>query len=90
MNKIAYDENKIKIMAKLAVYDKRTSENDLKKTSHFRHDYVYKRNSSIRLGVFIGTLIIAVFYALHLATINELDLFILIATGAYRPYFMNL
>jgi len=70
-----YDKEKIRIMSKMAVYDKRDFERDSKAGQYFRHDFIYKRNMQMRFFLGIGCVILLVFYILHLLAIEGADLF---------------
>lgn len=72
-----HDKEKIRIMSKMAVYDKRGFDKDAKANQYFRHDYIYKRNMSMRFFLGFGCLILIFFYALHLLAIEDVDIFTL-------------
>ncbi|MCL2376006.1 MAG: hypothetical protein FWC76_01290 [Defluviitaleaceae bacterium] len=61
-----YDKDKIRIMSKLAVYDKNDFERDSKSSQYFRHDYIYKHNMRMRFFLGIGCVILLFFYVMHL------------------------
>jgi len=71
-----YDRERIIIMSKLAVYD-RDHRDDYKKEQYFRHDYNYKQNTWTRIYVFIGALILVVFYFLHKTAMSGTEFFAL-------------
>ena len=66
--------NRIKIMTALALYDKDFGRKDKIANENLRRDYVFKKNNSIRMGVFLGFLICLLFYGLHLMFIQEADI----------------
>ena len=68
-------EEKIIIMTKLAIYDKRYGEADKEATSFFRHDYVYWQNFWNRFYALIGCFIIIGFYAFNRIFVNAEDVF---------------
>ncbi|MDR2182558.1 MAG: hypothetical protein LBE55_00115 [Clostridiales bacterium] len=70
-----YDKDKIRIMSKMAVYDKRDFERDAKAGQYFRHDFIYKRNMQMRFFLGIGCVILLFFYIMHLLAIEGADLF---------------
>ena len=72
-----YDKDKIRIMSKLAVYDKNDFERDAKANHYFRHDYIYKHNMRMRFFLGIGLVILLFFYVMHLLAIEGADLFTL-------------
>lgn len=74
MNEV-YNKKKIAIMAKMAVYDKNGFEKDAKSNQYFRHDFIYKKNMSMRFFVGVGCLFLAGFYVLHLFAFREADIF---------------
>ena len=57
MKKTQINEEQIKIMSKLAVYDKTYGDADRAANDLYYRDYVYKKNFIIRLFALIGTLI---------------------------------
>lgn len=69
-----FDRQKIIIMSKLAVYDKNYAREDRKKAEYFRHDYVYRQNLGTRFYVFIGSVIVILFYLVHKIVIDSLDI----------------
>jgi hypothetical protein len=69
------DKDKIRIMAKMAVYDKKGFERDARANQYFRHDFIYKRNMQMRFHLGIGCIILAVFYVLYLIAIQGYDIF---------------
>ena len=69
------DKNKIRIMSQLAVYDKKGFEKDASANDYFRHDFIYKKNMSMRFHVGAGILILAIFYFLYLLSVREEDIF---------------
>jgi len=71
----AKDFEKIRIMSKMAVYDKRGFEKDAKSNHYFRHDYIYKKNMRMRFFLGLGCLILALFYAMYLIGVDEVDIF---------------
>ncbi|MDR2168148.1 MAG: hypothetical protein LBE35_09925 [Clostridiales bacterium] len=71
------DKDKIRIMAKMAVYDKKGFERDARANQYFRHDFIYKRNMQMRFHLGIGCIILAIFYIMYLLLVREHDLFAL-------------
>ena len=70
-----YDKDKIRIMSKMAVYDKRDFERDAKSGQYFRHDFIYKKNMQMRFFLGIGCVILLFFYVMHLLAIEGVDFF---------------
>lgn len=70
------DLKKIRIMTNLAIYDKQHGEEDRKITSHYRRDYVYKKNLSIRIGVLLGSMVLAMLYYGYKLFVAEADIFV--------------
>jgi len=70
-----HNQEKIVIMAKLAVYDKNTGKDDWKDNVFFRQDYIYANNMRTRFFAFFGCLILTVFYILHIAAFQDTDIF---------------
>ena len=71
------DLKKIRIMTNLAIYDKLHGEEDRKITSHYRRDYVYKKNLSIRIGVLLGCGVLVMLYYGYRLFVTGTDMFIL-------------
>ena len=59
------DKRKIRLMAKLASYDKNQGEKDKKILEFYKWDYVYKNNALNRICVTLGFLVFAMLYAAH-------------------------
>ena len=72
-----YDKEKIRLMSKMAVYDKRDFNKDSKANHYFRHDYIYKKNMRMRFFLGIGCIILIIFYALYLLVVEGVDIFAL-------------
>jgi len=68
------DHESIRLMAKLASYDKYHAAPDRKKAVYLRHDYVYRQNMASRFFVLIGSLFVAVFYFMHRIMFGGLDI----------------
>jgi len=66
---------KIRIMSKMAVYDKRGFQRDSKANHYFRSDFIYKKNMQMRFFLGIGCAILILFYAMHLMGTEEADIF---------------
>jgi hypothetical protein len=66
---------KIRIMAKLAIYEKNYGEKDRKANMYFKHDYIYWSNFWTRLFVFIGCLILIGLYVLDMVFVKGEDIF---------------
>lgn len=69
------DLKKVRIMTNLAIYDKHHGEEDRKITSHYRRDYVYKKNLGIRIGVFLGSAVLAMLYYGYKLFVAGTDIF---------------
>lgn len=69
------DLKKIRIMTNLAIYDKHHGEEDRRITSHYRRDYVYKKNLSIRIGVLLGSAVLAMLYYGYKLFVAGTDIF---------------
>ncbi|MCL2752806.1 MAG: hypothetical protein FWE44_01500 [Defluviitaleaceae bacterium] len=68
---------KIRLMAKMATYDKKGFERDAEANQYFRHDYIYKKNMALRFSVGVGCLILALFYFVYLTAVQGADIFAL-------------
>lgn len=71
------DLEKIAVMTKLAVYEKKYGEKDRKISDYFRYDYIYWSNFQARLCAFIGCLIILGLYFAKLVFLEEMDIFVI-------------
>ena len=69
------NEEKVIIMTRLAMYDKKYGEADKGANSFFRHDYVYWKNFWNRFYALIGCFIIIAIYAFNKIVVNAVDLF---------------
>ena len=67
-------KNRIIIMAKMAVYDKRHGEADREVFSFFRRDYIYRKNMWTRLCVALGAGFLLAVYWLHQIFIYGIDI----------------
>ena len=70
-----YDKDKIRIMSKMAIYDKRDFDKDAKAGQYFRHDFIYKKNMRMRFFLGIGCVILLFFYVMYLLAIEGADIF---------------
>jgi len=70
-----HNPEKIILMAKLAIYDKNTGKEDRKDSDFFRQDYIYSSNMKTRFYAFFGCIILSVFYFLHMAAFQDVDIF---------------
>ena len=66
------NEKKVKIMTRLAIYEKNIGEEDLRINEYFKNDYVSMNNLMTRLGV---TLVCLVIFGIHLG-LKIFDIFI--------------
>jgi len=67
-------KNKIILMTRMAIYDKRYAEADREVFAFFRRDYIYRKNMWTRLCVAIGSIILLALYWLHQIFIYGVDL----------------
>ena len=72
---VGYDINKIRLMSKMALYDKKGFQKDAEANEYFRHDFIYKKNMSLRFYVGIGVLILLVFHVLRVLSDAQGDIF---------------
>ena len=68
------NKNKIIIMSKMAVYDKRYGANDRAVFSYFRRDYIYRKNMWTRLCVSMGSVFLLGTYWLYQIFIYGVDI----------------
>ena len=86
-----YDKEKIRIMSKMAVYDKRDFDRDARAGQYFRHDFIYKRNMQMRFFLGIGCIILLFFHVMYLLAIEGADIFAMdFQTEAIRLLFFAL
>lgn len=72
-----YDINKIRLMSKMALYDKKGFQKDAEANEYFRHDFIYKKNMSLRFYVGVGILILLIFHVLRVLSSVGGDVFAL-------------
>jgi hypothetical protein len=78
------DREKILLMVKLALYDKRHGDADRAVFRFYRRDYIYRLNMMTRLSVAAGALILLALYWMHQILIENADFTeINYAQGAY-------
>ena len=68
------NKDKVILMAKMAVYDKRHGQSDRAIFSYFRRDYIYRKNMWTRLCVSIGAVFLLMLYWLHQIFIYGADI----------------
>ena len=68
------NNNRIILMAKMAIYDKRYREADRAVFSYFRRDYIYRKNMWTRLCVSLGAAFLLGVYWLHQIFIYGIDI----------------
>ena len=66
-------KDKIRIMSKMAIYDKKDFRRDADANQYFRHDFIYKRNMQMRFYVGVGCLILVFFYFMYLMAVQDQD-----------------
>jgi len=76
-NSIKIRNEKIRIMSKMAVYDKRGFQRDSKANHYFRSDFIYKKNMQMRFFLGVGCAILILFYIMHLMGAEDADIFAL-------------
>ncbi len=68
------DTRKIILMSQLALYEKKYGKDDLKKTTFYRHDYVYLKSMWARFyAVLAGIILITIYCVILLSTIGLND-----------------
>ena len=68
------DKNRIRLMSKMALYDKKGIEEDIKTTQFFRHDFIYKENMKMRFYLGLGCVIVAFLYVIHRMAVEGIDI----------------
>ncbi|MCL2611548.1 MAG: hypothetical protein FWE02_07755 [Defluviitaleaceae bacterium] len=66
---------RIKIMARLAIYDKTFGEDDKKANDLYYRDYVYRKNFNYRLAFLLGYIMMAIFYIVATFLDPSIDLY---------------
>ena len=69
------DVERIKIMARLAIYDKTFGEDDKKANDLYYRDYVYRKNFNYRLAFLLGYIMMAIFYIVATFLDPSIDLY---------------
>ncbi|MDR3239669.1 MAG: hypothetical protein LBT44_06230 [Clostridiales bacterium] len=70
----SFNEKKIVIMTKLAIYDKQFGGADRKDNDYFRHDYIYRKNMWNRFCAIIGAIILIFLYWLHQIVVKNVNI----------------
>ena len=68
-----YNRDKIILMTKLALYDRRFGKHDKKAACFFRHDYIYLKNMWTRFFVIFGLAIIFVIYWINIVFTSGIE-----------------
>lgn len=68
------NKNKVIIMSKMALHDKRYGESDRAAYSYFRRDYIYRKNVWTRICVSVGAVFLLGIYWLYEIFIYGVDL----------------
>ncbi|MCL2353889.1 MAG: hypothetical protein FWC69_04595 [Defluviitaleaceae bacterium] len=68
---MSIDKNKIRLMSKMALHDKKGVDEDIKNTQFYRHDFIYKENMKMRFSLGLGCIIVAIFYIIYLLAVEE-------------------
>lgn len=68
------DEKKIRLMTRLAIYDKYEGKIDQKIHNYYQSDYVYVNNWWTRITVFIGSLILIGWYLFYQVFIKSVSI----------------
>jgi len=69
------NEDKIKVMTAMAVYEEKYGKQDRIADSYYMGDYIFKKNSWTRILIFIGFIILAGFYLGYNILNENIDLF---------------
>jgi len=67
------EKEKIILMSKMAIYDKKYGNADHKIFSYYRRDYIYRKNMWTRFSVALGALFLLSIYWLHQIFIYAVD-----------------
>ncbi|WP_058486491.1 hypothetical protein [Defluviitalea phaphyphila] len=69
------DEEKIKLMTKLAIYEKNYGTEDKKINKYYKSDYIYIKNWWTRISVLIVSLLIVGLILFHKMFVEKIDIF---------------
>ena len=69
------NEDKIKVMTAMAVYEEKYGKQDRIADSYYMGDYIFKKNSWTRILIFIGFVILAFFYLGYNILNENIDFF---------------
>ncbi len=84
-------KKKIATMAKLAIYDKHFGVIDRKTSEYFRYDYIYRRNTTARIFVACGLVILFLFYMGYKIFVEQINLMeIDLKVFAYKIIFFGI
>ena len=73
-NNLMVNKNRISLMAKMAIYDKRYGEGDRAVFSFFRRDYIYRKNMWTRLCVSLGAVFLLGIYWMYQLFVYGVDI----------------
>ena len=69
------DEKKIRLMTKLALYDKTHGKSDKTVNELYYRDYVYRRNFRVRVFALFGTIVPIAFFTIYTVLDEDMDFF---------------
>lgn len=71
------NKDKLKLMIKIALHEKKYNAKDKKINEFYRNDYIYKKNAINRIGIFIGLCLVFFVMILDMIYVQEVDIFTL-------------
>lgn len=69
------NEEKIRIMTAMAAYEKKYGSHDRTADSYYMGDYIFKKNSWTRILIFIGAILVFLFYLVMNIVNENMDIF---------------
>lgn len=68
------DKDRIKLMTKIAIHEKRYNNKDRKINEYYRNDYVYKKNATNRISILLGLCFISLLILLDMIYVKHVDI----------------
>lgn len=68
------DKDRIRLLTRIAIHEKRYNKQDIKMNQYYRNDYIYKKNFINRIGIFIGLFLIFLLVVLDMVYIKQVDI----------------
>lgn len=74
------DLERVRLLTKSAIYEKREGKRDKRINEYYRNDYIYKNNLINRIGIFVGICLLFILILIDMIYVKQID----IATLSYK------